>query len=196
MISSQGGRVHQALRRATAAAHRALDHHPLLQRLMAGGLTREQYAESLAAMYRPHVRLEQQVHGSPQHFDSGLKLSTRVQHLEADLSGLGWPVPSVAHTPPDPLEGRAAWWGRVYVLEGSRQGGLVIARQIRSSLGPSVPCRFFGEATEPGSRDARIAMCERELENCDELDLAIASACAAFADYQDGLDAFDVREVS
>lgn len=193
MTSNQPGRAHQALRRATAAAHRALDHHPLLQRLVASGLTREDYAESLAALYRPHLSLERQVHESSQHFASGLKLSTRHELLEADLSELGWPVPPVSPIPPYPPEGRAAWWGRVYVLEGSRQGGAFIARRIDSSLGDTVPCRFLGGAMVYDEHDALRAMLERELVGNDDLDQAVASARAAFTDYHADLDAFNGR---
>lgn len=51
--------IRKALRSATAAAHHVLDHHPLMQRLIGNDLTLESYAASLAAMYQPHVRREQ-----------------------------------------------------------------------------------------------------------------------------------------
>ena len=187
-------RVHQALRRATAAAHRALDHHPLLQRLTARDLTRAQYAQSLAAMYAPHVRLERLVHDSRHHLESGLALSARQEHLEADLAQLGWPVPRASQLTPDPADGRAAWWGRVYVLEGSRQGSAVIARCIHTSLGDAVPCRFFAGATAPGDRRTLLATLTRALEDDDALEQAVASARTAFAGYKAGLDGFDCEK--
>lgn len=187
-------RAHQALRRATAAAHHALDHHPLLQRLTARDLTRAQYAQSLAAMYAPHVRLERRVHDSRHHLESGLALSPRQEHLKADLAELGWPVPPASQVTPDPADGRAAWWGRVYVLEGSRQGSAVIARCIHASLGGSVPLRFFAVATAPGGHSALLATLTRALEDDDALEQAIAGARAAFADYNAGLDAFDCEK--
>lgn len=189
--SGRPGRAHQTLRDATAAAHRALDHHPLLQRLTDSDLTREQYAESLAAMYRPHVQLERLVHGSRHLFASGLKLSTRRRLLEADLLELGRPVPALPPSLPDPLNGRAAWWGRVYVLEGSRLGGAFIARRVRSWLGDSVPCRFLAETLAPDLQRAMQVMRERQLEAPEALDQAVAGARAAFAAYQVGLDCFD-----
>lgn len=191
MSCNQPSRVHQALRRATAAAHHALDHHPLMQRLTVSDLTREQYAESLAAMYPAHVRIERLVHESRHHLESGLKLSARQTLLEADLIELGRPVPPVSHLPLDPLEGRAAWWGWVYVLEGSRRGGAVIARRIHSNLGDTVPCRFFADAMAPDDHHALLARLERELEDHDDLERAVASAQAAFALYKAELDAFD-----
>lgn len=186
--------VHQTLRRATTAAHHALDHHPLLRQLTGGGLTRELYAESLAAMYRPHVRLERRVHESSHHADSGLRLAARQELLEADLSQLGCPAPEVSHIPRDPLEARAAWLGWVYVLEGSRLGGRVIARRIHSILGDAVPSRFFGAVLVPDERNAVLAMCERELVGRGGLEQAVAGARAAFAAYKDDLDAYVCAE--
>ena len=191
MSGNQRGQVHQALRSATAAAHHALDRHRLLRRLTGRDLTREQYAETLAGMYRPHARLERWVHASRHHFESGLELSPRLARLETDLVELGQPAPPASPTPPDYADGRAAWWGRVYVLEGSRHGSAVIARCIRSSLGDSVPCRFFGEALIPGAFSALLATLERELQDEDALAQAVAGAREAFADYKAALDAFD-----
>jgi len=191
MSGNSPGRVQHSLRRATAAAHHALDHHPLMQRLTGSDLTRELYAESLAAMYRPHTRLERRVHQSSHHFESGLKLSARVDLLEEDLVELGWPVLPDSHIQTDLLEGHASWCGWVYVLEGSRLGSAVIARRIHASLGDTVPCRFLGETVVTRERDALLAMLERELEANDELEQAVSGARAAFADYTAGLEAFD-----
>ncbi len=191
MSSHQRGYVHQTLRRDTASAHHALDHHPLMQRLTSSELTCEQYAESLAAMYRPHAWLEQRVHQSRHHFETRLHLSPRLELLEADLLELGWPVPAVSPTPAEPSDGRASWWGRVYVLEGSRQGSAVIARCIQSSLFDTVPCRFFSEARISGEYDTLLAILEHELEAHEALEQAVASARAAFAAYRAELEAFD-----
>ncbi len=161
-----------------------------MQRLTGSDLTREQYAASLAAMYRPHERLERMVHESRHLFESKLGLSKRLELLEADLFDLGCPVPPASQIPPDPSHERAAWWGRVYVLEGSRQGSKFIARCIESSLGDSVPCRFFGEATALDRHGALLATLEGELEDHEAFEQAVASARAAFAAYQAELDAF------
>lgn len=190
MTMQQRRQVHKKLRRATAAAHHQLDHHPLLQRLLGRDLKLDQYAGSLAALYRPHAQLERHVHESRHHAESGFELSARVERLEADLLEMGWSLPPVPQIPPDPSEERASWWGRVYVLEGSRQGSAVIARCIQSSLCDTVPCRFFGEATISDDHDTLLAILERELESHAALEQAVASARAAFAAYKANLDAF------
>src|SRR5690606_5453823 len=135
MSSHQLGLVHRSLRCATTEAHHSLDHHPLMKRITGNSLTREQYAESLAAMYQPQSRLERLAHGSRHHFGSRLELSARLPQLEADLSEMDRPIPPVSQPPRDLPESRAAWWGRVYVLEGARRGGAVIARRIHATLG-------------------------------------------------------------
>lgn len=191
MDKQQRGHVHQSLRQATAAAHRDLDQHRLLRRLTSRELTREQYAESLAAMYRPHAQLERLVHRSRHHLASGLKLSPRLAMLEADLHELNWPVPPISQPPRDPVDQRAAWWGRVYVLEGSRLGSAVIAKCIQSSLCDIAPCHFFGDARIGGINNTLLASLESELEDHASLALAVTSAQAAFAAYQAELDAFD-----
>lgn len=188
--SHRRGNVHEALRRATASAHRALDHNWRMQRLTAPDLTSEQYTESLAAMYRPHSRLERLVHESPHYFESGLELSRRRQLLESDLLELGWPAPALPQTSPGASDGPAAWWGRIYVLEGSRLGSAAIARCIHSSLGDTVPCRFFGEAKAADEYSTLLARLELELADHDALEQAEASARAAFAAYQSELEAF------
>lgn len=190
MTMQQRGQAHKRLRRATAAAHHQLDHHPLLQRLLGPDLELDQYAESLAALYRPHVQLERLVHESPHHAESGFELSARVERLEADLRELGWSLPPVPHIPPAPSDERATWWGRVYVLEGSRQGSAVIARCIQSSLRDTVPCRFFGEGTISDDHNSLFATLEQELRGHAALEQAVASARAAFTAYKVELDAF------
>ena len=191
MDRHQRGHVHQALRQATAQAHRALDHQPLIRRLTGRELTREQYAESLAAMHRPHSRLERLVHESRHCPESGLELLPRLALLEADLSQLSWPAPDCVNNPPDSSDTYAAWWGRVYVLEGSRMGSAVLARCIHASLGDAVPCRFFSEAARADVPGTLLSRLERELNDPEELTQAVASARAAFAAFKSGLDSFD-----
>ncbi len=188
-ITNEASRVAQTLRRGTAAAHHALDHHPLMQQLLAGGLTRELYVQSLVAMVLPHAWLERQVLDSPHHSATGLGLSPRLGLLEADLLALGGRVPPVPVPAPDPGESRAAWWGRVYVLEGSRMGSAVIARRLRSVLGEDLPCRFFGDEVAAEEQAALVAKRDQALASNEDLELALASARAAFAAYSAGLDA-------
>jgi heme oxygenase (biliverdin-IX-beta and delta-forming) len=111
--------------------------------------------------------------------------------LEADLLDLARPVPPLSEIPAVAAEPRAAWWGRVYVLEGSRLGAAVIAKCVQSSLGAHVPCRFLGEPAQPAAHAALLAVLECELDDPHDLRMAALSARAAFSRYRDDLDAFD-----
>ncbi len=120
-----------------------------------------------------------------------MRLGARLHLLEADLLDLGRPPPPVPEALPEPMDECAAWWGRVYVLEGSRRGGAFIGKRIRASLGDTVPCRFFAASLAPGDQRAMQAMRDRELEAPGEFERAVASARAAFAAFEAGLDAFE-----
>lgn len=69
----------------------------------------------------------------------------RVHLLEGDLARLSPPsVPARTPTAPEPvLDGLADALGCLYVLEGSRLGGRVVARTARLRLGADLPVAFF-----------------------------------------------------
>ncbi|MFC0283281.1 biliverdin-producing heme oxygenase [Camelimonas abortus] len=64
----------------------------------------------------------------------------RAPALRADLAALGAAMPAPAPVPA--LEGPAARLGALYVLEGSRLGGLMLARTVRSAW-PDAPLSFL-----------------------------------------------------
>lgn len=67
-------------------------------------------------------------------------MRARRHALLADLAELGCPAPAPLQAPR--INDIASCWGAVYVLEGSRLGGRVLARRIR--LGdPTAPVRFL-----------------------------------------------------
>lgn len=133
------------LREATRQDHRHLDHDPELQRLVLPGLSKEGYAQTLMAMYRPQAGLEGAVKQGAERLGVSDRLSPmRLPLLEADLKTLD-------RTPPSQPAGFvlpvatsiAALMGQRYVLEGSRLGAEVLTRTIRRALGDSIPLSFF-----------------------------------------------------
>lgn len=124
------------LRQATAASHRALDHHPILQRLLAPDLTALEYAESLAALYLPHAEPWCRVLRHPATAACSLSLRPRLGLLAEDLAELGRPLPPFAARPAAAPEEPAAWWGWLYVLEGSTDaaGARCLAERQRSAI--------------------------------------------------------------
>ena len=70
-------------------------------------------------------------------------LPSRAPSLERDLADLGATMPA-----PLPFAGldEPGLWGALYVVEGSRLGGVMLARSVRAD----VPARYLAAAHEPG----------------------------------------------
>lgn len=175
------------LRDATRDAHRALDHHPALQCLLAPTLTREAYAASLLALYPAHAALESRVCREIARLGLGLRVPRRLPRLADDLGTLGLTPEANAsdagYLPASP----ATLAGELYVLEGSRLGGRVIADRLRHSLGPEVPHAFFSLDMAPGEWPRRLAELEA-LCQPGEREAALAGAREAFARFHHQLD--------
>ncbi|MDI5892761.1 biliverdin-producing heme oxygenase [Halomonas rhizosphaerae] len=175
------------LRDATRDAHRALDHHPALQCLLAPTLTREAYAASLLALYPAHATLENRVCQEIARLGLRLRVPRRLSHLTDDLGILGLtpeaPASETAHPPTSP----ATLAGELYVLEGSRLGGQMIADRLRRTLGPGVPHAFFSLAMAPEEWPRRLAELEA-LCPPGQSDAALAGAHEAFARFHHQLD--------
>jgi heme oxygenase len=135
--------LHARLRDATQAAHRALDHHPVLAPLVRADLTRAQYGLALSALHGIQASVESAILDfmvrHPQAFNYVAR--RRASLLEDDLRDLGLtPGPALAIAPPQDV-GEAV--GMLYTIEGSSLGGQVIRRQVESLPGERLPVRFF-----------------------------------------------------
>lgn len=102
----------------------------------------------------------------------------RTAVLAADLAALGVAMPEPL---PFAVTGDAGRWGALYVIEGSRLGGQLLAR----SVGQDLPSAYLSSRHEPGewrallaALDARAAAMGAAWE-----DAAIAGARATFALY-------------
>ncbi|MCX8086838.1 MAG: biliverdin-producing heme oxygenase [Rhodocyclaceae bacterium] len=167
-------------RAATRAAHRALDHHPLLAPLLRPGLTLTEYAQALAALYAPQAALESLLAG----FAPAKDFPPRSSALAADLAALGL-APEPLRAAPPLAEDVSARLGCLYVLEGSNLGAAFIAQALAKHL-PAAPRRFFAGGADPlrWERFWRFARdCRPQPERM------IAAAIATFAFYRSHLDA-------
>jgi heme oxygenase len=95
----------------------------------------------------------------------------RAALLADDLADLGRPSAPPLTVTLD-LPSPAAVLGAVYVLEGSRFGGMLLARQ----LPPGAPARFLGAAAQPQLWRGLVAALDRHLDG--EAALAAATAAA------------------
>ncbi|WP_052384003.1 biliverdin-producing heme oxygenase [Litchfieldella xinjiangensis] len=178
------------LRDGTRRAHHLLDHHPLLQQLIIPGLSRTAYARSLLAIHRPHGRLEACVLAGAQQLDITLseeiKVSSRTHRLETDLEALGVVPPCVLPSALPVAVTPAVLAGQCYVLEGSRLGGQVIARQVQRALGAKVPVSYF-DSPQPEVHWRRFLTFLDENCRPDEAPVVVAAAQQAFDDYLSAL---------
>ena len=102
--------------------------------------------------------------------------------LAADLRDLGAATHAGLSTAAlGDLRDPAAALGALYVLEGSRFGGSVLARRV----GPGLPLRFLGAGPEPGAWRLLVSALDRHLVSERALAIAIASARAVFAAFVD-----------
>jgi heme oxygenase (biliverdin-IX-beta and delta-forming) len=124
------------LRQATHAAHQRLHEEPHLATLVAGAADRCGLQDVYARLYGFYHPLEEYLQRSPHAEGCGLDLHERARSalLRVDLASLGVSEAEIDRLPlcgalPE-LTSPAALVGCVYVLDGSRLGGKVIARAL------------------------------------------------------------------
>lgn len=166
-----------ALRETTRAAHDRVD--TAFARFDLAD--RDSYAAMLVAHARALPAAEAAMAAEP-----GLPgWSPRTPLLTADLHDLGQAMP-----PPLPLAlpaGAAALAGLAYVIEGSRLGGVYLARQV----GAGLPARYLSAAHGKGEWRALLAWLDRGgAEGGDAWTTqALAGAAAGFALFQQAAEA-------
>lgn len=176
------------LKRETRADHHRVDQHPTLKPLLRRELTVAEYATALSALYVPIASLEQALSsGLPAH-DMDYRLIQREALLKADIHQLGMRAGVVPLTPPPVSVADAV--GMLYVLEGSRLGGKMIARHVESVLGSQVPLHFF--TSHPLTEEDWVAFWRFAEHHCppSKWPAVLAGAQQAFGNFTQGLAAF------
>lgn len=173
------------LRQATKSWHQTIDHHPLLSPLVRPGLDIAGYGRALAALHGPISALEQRCLAGLADLGADYGLTPRQGWLDADLMDLGLVAPVVDRECPA-VSDLPGLIGLLYVLEGSRLGGEVIARQLVQSLPAGAPLRFFKRS----GAEAAWANFSLFATGCppDQINLCCDTAIAAFAFILDHLD--------
>lgn len=140
------------LKAATDDLHSKAEKSEFQQRLVRGGVTREEYARWLAQLLLIHEELEPRVRGLVAARPELAAFITddlyQAPRLRQDLAHLGLAVDSIAPTPAaarviaairaagaSAESSPAALLGFYYVLEGSKNGSKFIAKAIRRALG-------------------------------------------------------------
>lgn len=176
-FAPRAGHARLRLRDATAADHAAVDAAYSRFDLTA----RAGYRAFLQAQYACVHPLEQALTQA----DAAMVLPDwssrrRAALLLADLTELGAePQGAVSRALP-PLRNRAAVLGAAYVLEGSRFGGAMIARDLPAGS----PARFLKAPAEPASWRALVAVLDRDLNTEPDMAAATDASRAVFAAFE------------
>lgn len=186
------GELLTQLRRGTSAQHRQLESLPRLRRLFAEDYRISEYIALLQALYSVFRPLEANLLNSVPAVAGDLGYRPRCSDLESDLVDLAGDLPVVdGGVPRVPLHSASAQVGCLYVLEGSRLGGRLIARQLAGmpGLSPDRGMRFFA-----GSPGANLPdwhqFCRRAESLCDSSPArkaAVAAAAATFTMFHEQL---------
>ena len=121
------------LRAETTIAHRRIEAHPLSTRLMRPQVSVSDYSAFLRAQCAVSAAWAS---ACPEALPDLLREEgeARLMRLREDLDSLGIAcAPTTVFSFPEWPETSTQWWGALYVIEGARLGGLVIARHLRSS---------------------------------------------------------------
>lgn len=181
-IASSDSAMHWHLRQATKQPHHLLDHHPMLAPLLRADLTLTQYGNALAALHGIQQRAEDGILAfldqHPGLFD--YQSRRKVWALNADLAALGRePMEIAAHFPVPQSIG--ALIGVLYAIEGSTQGGLMIARLLQALPIAPLPIAYFSvygaASTQKWAEFLQFADSYHSSEAFDE---AAAAAISAF----------------
>ena len=102
----------------------------------------------------------------------------RTPLLAADLAALGTPLPPpLAFALP---HGEAAGWGALYVMEGSRLGGIMLARSVPAGM----PAAYLGARHASGAWRNLLAAIDAAATSDAWIDAAITGARATFDLYR------------
>jgi heme oxygenase len=181
------------LRNSTRAAHRDLDHHPLLAPLVRPDLSLDHYQYVLRVMNWLHVHFRERLISAIKQFAPASHFipSDRPRWLADDFSWFGMVETASQEHFADRLSFRftsaESVVGALYVLEGSTLGGQVIARQLAESIGvsPGQGASFFyghGEQTQAHWKDFwsfAAGVCATG-----SIEMASASAVDMFNDFE------------
>ena len=170
------------LKRETAALHRRLEDG---LSLVEPGLSVERYRRVLESFHGYFVPVEARIAElAPSAPPLGLALPARARLLVKDLSALGASVSDIAALPRctdlPRLDEPAHLAGCLYVLEGSRLGGAIVARALEAS-GSDATAFFRGDGENVARRFKRVLGWLDEVVRAGATaDDIVASACETF----------------
>ena len=167
--------VRAALRAATTPQHEIVDAIYGKYDLS----DRDSYGEFLSA----HGRALPAIESALRHRAALPGFELRTALIENDLTALGRSLPPPLHFAAP--QSNAAALGMLYVTEGSRLGGALLARRVPTDL----PCTYLSATHGPGQWRAFGEMLDRAYEGPTWLNDAIAAANRTFGLYAEAATA-------
>ncbi|MCC4596127.1 biliverdin-producing heme oxygenase [Xanthomonas campestris pv. phormiicola] len=174
------------LREATVQQHLAVEQLPAMRALMRERLSVGDYVQVLRRHHAVLAGWEQReaawLHASG---DVHWRYQPRSPLLEQDLAALRATSPLPAPAPLPVAHANGSRWGMLYVVEGSRLGGRVIARQLRQTLPGVAPALAYFELgdADPASWRRFQQRLEQALPTPQSRQAAVDGARAMFAHF-------------
>lgn len=181
----------EILKNETRSAHKQLDQHPLLVKLLQPNLSTETYTLILSGMYGIQFHCESTLDAAADKFidHEYFHLPSRLPLLAEDLRQLH-SVSTATITNKQKLSCNSigAYVGMAYVLEGSALGGQHIARYLSKSS-PHFPTQFFSSQNmDCKNRWATFWEFANQYCLASDIDSAISSALKTFHFYEQHMD--------
>ncbi|MCW0462502.1 Heme oxygenase [Xanthomonas sacchari] len=172
------------LREATAQQHQAVEDLPAMRALMDPALSLSAYVQVLRRHHAVLAGWEQREAAWLRDCgDAQWQYQPRTPLLAQDLHALQATPPAPQPLPPAVDVG--ARWGMLYVVEGSRLGGRVIARHLRQTLPTAAPALSYFELghADPAAWRHFQQRLERALPTAPLQQAAVDGARAMFAHF-------------
>lgn len=132
------------LKSQTQTLHDKLEKNPFMQKIEKETFTKEDYIILLELFFKLHHCLETQM---MEFEELNMPMRERKSHLTSDLLKLNYDVHKAHNNFGCDLEIKidtlSKAYGALYVLEGSRMGGLFLSKLIRTQLGEEIPLSYF-----------------------------------------------------
>ncbi len=180
-----------ALRERTHAAHEALHVHPVLRRLPAPEVTREDWLQALTGFYGFYKTMEHAYATSGSDFLERFPAGEKLANLCHDLGQAGIDVDTLPAMSLDfSMNSNEAVLAYLYLREGSSLGGMVISKNLVSQLGlqPLTDNSYFnGAGKDTGRRWNEFLAVLKEYENKIDINRCADDAAFFFASLSDWL---------
>lgn len=176
--------IQKRFRSQTRALHKELDSLPSLRVLVSADVNNQQYLTALSRLFKPHAYLESVVLDKLAVDEFDYALSPRTSYLKQDLVNLSGETHAFIPFQKKEALCDEAMIGFLYLLEGSKLGGVHILRNLRKSgLDSNVTHFFESSGDDKTSWESYWRFTQRLLETEEQLDAAASFAERAFCFY-------------